>query len=163
MLEIDPTAKISQLADIEPSARGTLIRIGARTMIDSFVKIKPAGGSGEVVIGDDCAINSGTVLYTGNGIRIGDAVLIAANCTLAPTNHAFADRGRRIRDPGFLPSKGGIVIEDDVWLGANVVVLDGAVIGKGCIVAAGSVVRGVLEPYSIYAGVPAQRTGARGG
>lgn len=162
MLEIDPTAKISQLADIEPSARGTLIRIGARTMIDSFVKIKPAGGSGEVVIGDDCAINSGTVLYTGNGIRIGDAVLIAANCTLAPTNHAFADRSRRIRDQGFLPSKGGIVIEDDVWLGANVVVLDGAVIGKGCIVAAGSVVRGVLEPYSIYAGVPAQRTGARG-
>ena len=51
MLEIDPTAKISQLADIEPSARGTLIRIGPRTMIDSFVKIKPAGGSGEVVIG----------------------------------------------------------------------------------------------------------------
>lgn len=163
MLEIDPTAKISQLADIEPSARGTLIRIGPRTMIDSFVKIKPAGGSGEVVIGEDCAINSGTVLYTGNGIRIGDAVLIAANCTLAPTNHAFADRSRRIRDQGFLPSKGGIVIEDDVWLGANVVVLDGAVIGKGCIVAAGSVVRGVLEPYSIYAGVPAQRTGARGG
>lgn len=162
MLEIDPTAKISQLADIEPSARGTLIRIGARTMIDSFVKIKPAGGSGEVVIGEDCAINSGTVLYTGHGIRIGDAVLIAANCTLAPTNHAFADRSRRIRDQGFLPSKGGIVIEDDVWLGANVVVLDGAVIGKGCIVAAGSVVRGVLEPYSIYAGVPAQRTGARG-
>ena len=48
MLEIDPTAKVSHLADIEPSARGTLIRIGARTMIDSFVKIKPAGGSGEV-------------------------------------------------------------------------------------------------------------------
>jgi acetyltransferase-like isoleucine patch superfamily enzyme len=163
MLEIDPTAKVSHLADIEPSARGTLIRIGARTMIDSFVKIKPAGGSGEVRIGEDCAINSGTVIYTGNGITIGDAVLIAANCTLAPTNHAFGDRDRRIRDQGFLPSKGGIVIEDDVWLGANVVVLDGAVIGRGCVVAAGSVVRGRLEPYSIYAGAPAQRTGARGG
>ena len=162
MLDIDPTAKISSLADIEPSARGTLIRIGARTMVDAFVKIKPAGGSGEVVIGEDCAINSGTVIYTGNGVKIGDAVLIAANCTLAPTNHAFGDRTRRIRDQGFLTSKGGIVIEDDVWLGANVVVLDGAVIGQGCVVAAGSVVRGKLEPYSIYAGVPAQRTGARG-
>ena len=162
MLVVDPTAKISPLADVEPSARGTLMKIGARTMIDAFVKIKPAGGMGDLVIGEDCAINSGTVIYTGNGVRLGDAVLIAANCTLAPTNHAFDDRTRRIRDQGFLPSKGGIVIGDDVWLGANVVVLDGAVIGQGCVVAAGSVVRGELEPFSIYAGVPARRTGARG-
>lgn len=162
MLTIDPTAKISPLADIEPSARGTPIRIGARTMIDAFVKIKPAGGSGEVNIGADCAINSGTVMYTGNGITLGDAVLIAANCTLAPTNHAIADRDRRIRDQGFMPSRGGIVIEDDVWLGANVVVLDGAHIATGCVIAAGAVVRGRLEPYGIYAGVPAVRVGERG-
>jgi acetyltransferase-like isoleucine patch superfamily enzyme len=163
MLKIDPTAKISPLADIEESVRGTLIQVGPRTVIDSFVKIKPAGGAGEVVIGADCAINSGTVIYTGNGVRIGDAVLIAANCTLAPTNHAFADASRRIRDQGFQESRGGIVIEDDVWLGANVVVLDGAVVGTGSIVAAGSVVRGELEPNSIYAGSPAKRLGARGG
>jgi virginiamycin A acetyltransferase len=163
MLKIDPTAKISPLADIEESVRGTLIQVGPRTAIDSFVKIKPAGGAGDIVIGADCAINSGTVIYTGNGVRIGDAVLIAANCTLAPTNHAFADTNRRIRDQGFQESRGGIVIEDDVWLGANVVVLDGAVVGKGSIVAAGSVVRGELEPNSIYAGSPARRLGARGG
>jgi acetyltransferase-like isoleucine patch superfamily enzyme len=162
MLAIDPTAKISPLADIETSVRGTLIQIGARTMVDAFVKIKPAGGSGDLVIGDDCAVNSGTVMYTGNGIQIGDAVLIAANCTLAPTNHEFSDRGRRIREQGFQPSRGGIVIEDDVWLGANVVVLDGARIGKGSVVAAGSVVRGELEPYGIYAGAPAKQVGVRG-
>ncbi|OXE36297.1 MAG: acetyltransferase [Phenylobacterium zucineum] len=161
MLIIDPTAKISALADIELSIRGTKISIGARTVVDSFVKIKPAGGAGDVIIGADCALNSGTVLYTGNGIRIGDAVLIAANCTLAPTNHAFADLDRRIRDQGFQPSRGGIIIDDDVWLGANVVVLDGAVIGRGTIVAAGSVVRGVLQPMSIYAGTPAKRVGSR--
>ena len=103
MLSIDPSAKISALADIEVSVRGTRIIIGARTLVDSFVKIKPAGGSGDVIIGEDCALNSGTVLYTGNGIRIGDGVLIAANCTLAPTNHAFADPERRIRDQGFQP------------------------------------------------------------
>ncbi len=162
MLKLDPTATISPLADIERSVRGTLIEIGARTLVDSFVKIKPAGGSGEVVIGADCALNSGTVIYTGNGVRIGDGVLIAANCTLAPTNHEFSDTTRRIRDQGFQPSRGGIVIEDDVWLGAGVVVLDGAHIGKGCVIAAGSVVRGALEPYSIYAGVPAKRIGPRG-
>jgi acetyltransferase-like isoleucine patch superfamily enzyme len=162
MLVIHPTAAISPLADIERSIRGTRMEIGARTMIDAFVKIKPAGGSGELVIGEDCAINSGTVIYTGNGVRIGDAVAIAANCTLAPTNHAFDDVTRRIRDQGFLPSKGGIVIEEDVWIGANVVILDGAVIGKGTVVAAGSVVRGVLEPYSVYGGSPLRRIRARG-
>ena len=163
MLKIDPKAKISPLADIEPSVRGTLIQIGARTVVDAFVKIKATGGMGDLTIGADCAINSGTVIYTGNGITIGDAVLIAANCTLAPTNHAFSDPSRRIRDQGFQPSRGGIIIGDDVWLGANVVVLDGANIGQGCVIAAGSVVRGTLEPYSIYAGTPAKRVGARGG
>ena len=162
MIEIDPTASISPLADIEDSVRGTLIRIGARTVIDAFVKIKPAGGMGEVVIGAECAINSGTVIYSGNGVRIGDAVAIAANCTFAPTNHAVADRSRRIRDQGFQPSKGGIVVEDDVWIGANVVLLDGAMVRKGAVVAAGSVVRGEVEAYAIYAGAPARKIGERG-
>lgn len=162
MLKIDPTAKVSPLADIEESVRGTLIEIGPRTLVDSFVKIKPAGGSGDVVIGADCAINSGTVIYTGNGVRIADAVAIAANCTLAPTNHAIADRGRRIRDQGFQPSKGGIVIEEDVWIGAGCVLLDGAVIRKGAVIAAGAVVRGEVEAYAIYGGVPARRIGERG-
>src|SRR5690606_5430928 len=75
VLTIDPSAKISPLADIEPSVRGTPITIGARTLVDAFVKIKPAGGSGAVTIGADCALNSGTVIYTGNGVTIGDAVL----------------------------------------------------------------------------------------
>ena len=162
MLKIDPTANISALADIEDSIRGTLIEIGARTLIDAFVKIKPAGGMGDVVIGADCAINSGTVIYTGNGVRIGDAVAIAANCTLAPTNHAVADATRRIRDQGFQPSRGGIVIEEDAWLGANVVVLDGAIIRKGAVIAAGSVVRGEIPAYEIHAGSPTRCIGRRG-
>lgn len=161
MLEADPTARISPLADIEPSTRGTRYVIGPRTMIDAFVKIKPAGGSGDVVIGADCAINSGTVIYSGHGVTIGDAVLIAANCTLAATNHQFADPDKRIRDQGFQASRGGIVIGDDVWLGANVVVLDGARIGDGAVIAAGSVVRGDVEPHAIYAGAPAVRRGSR--
>ena len=163
MLKIDPTARISAMADIEASVRGTLIQIGPRVMIDSFVKIKPTGGSGDVVIGADTAINSGTVIYTGNGVTIGEGVAIAANCTLAPTNHAIADRTRMIKDQGFQPSKGGIIIEDDVWLGSGVVVLDGAIIRRGAVIAAGAVVRGEVEAYAIYGGVPARRIGERGG
>ena len=156
MLIISPTAKISPLADIEDSTRGTKIEVGDGAMIDAFVKIKPAGGTGDVIVGPGTYINSGCVLYTGHGIRIGANVLIAANCTLAPTNHEIRERGRLIRDQGFSPSRGGIVIEDDVWIGANSVILDGAVLRRGAVVGAGSVVRHELPEYSINVGVPAR-------
>lgn len=155
MMEIDPSARVSPLADIEDSVRGSRIVVGAHSVIDSFVKIKPAGGSGDVVIGEHTVINSGCVLYTGNGIRIGNQVAIAANCTLAPVNHAWRSRVRPIREQGFAPSKGGILIEDDVWIGANCVLLDGAILRRGCVVAAGSLVRGELPAYSCCAGQPA--------
>ena len=70
--------QVSALADLEPSRRGTRIVIGADCRIDSFVKIKPVGGNGDVLLGERCFLNSGCVLYSGNGIHIGDDVLIAA-------------------------------------------------------------------------------------
>ena len=155
LITIHPSARVSSLADLEPSMRHTRIVIGAECSIDSFVKIKPSGGSGDVVLGERCYLNSGCVLYSGNGIRIGNDVLIAANCTLAPVNHAYRDRQLLIREQGFGPSRGGIVIEDDVWIGANCVLLDGAVLRRGCVVAAGSLVRGELPAYSICRGTPA--------
>jgi len=155
LITIHPTAKVSVLADLEPSQRGTRIVIGADCHIDSFVKIKPAGGSGDVLIGERCYLNAGCVLYSGNGITIGNDVLIAANCTLAPVNHSYRDRDRRICEQGFAPSRGGIVIEDDVWIGSNCVLLDGAVLRRGCVVGAGSLVRGELPRFSISYGTSA--------
>ena len=152
---VHPEARISALAEIEPSVRGTRIELQAGVVVDSFVKIKPVGGMGDVEIGENSYINSGCVLYSGNGIRIGRNVLIAANCTLAATNHAFDRSDLPIRLQGFQPSRGGIVIEDDVWIGANSVLLDGAVVETGCVVAAGSVVRGRLRAGHLYGGVPA--------
>ena len=155
MIEIHPSAKVSPLADLEPSRRGSRIVIGAECVIDSFVKIKPTGGLGNVVIGEHCYINSGCVIYSGNGVKIGDNVLIASNCTLAPVNHQFRDCRLLIREQGFGPGKGGILIENDVWIGANCVLLDGSVLREGCVVGAGSVVRGELPAYSICMGTPA--------
>lgn len=86
------TAYVSTLADIEISVRGTSVVIGKESVIDSFVKIKPVGGSGNVFIGNNVYINSGCVLYSGNGIRIGNNVSVAANCTFAPVNHAFLQK-----------------------------------------------------------------------
>lgn len=154
MIELHPEARVSALADIEDSTRGTRIVLGERSVLDSFVKIKPAGGSGDLVIGARTVINSGCVLYTGNGIQIGDDVAIAANCTFAPVNHEYRRRDIPIRQQGFRPSKGGIVIEDDVWIGANCVILDGAILRRGCVIGAGAVVRGEIAPYSINAGQP---------
>jgi virginiamycin A acetyltransferase len=88
--------------------------------------------------------------------------LIAANCTLAPTNHAFADPDRLIRDQGFQASRGGIVIGDDVWIGANCVLLDGTMIGAGSVIGAASLIRGTLPPYCLAAGKPATVRGWRG-
>ena len=161
MIEAHLTARISDLADLEASVRGSKYVIGENSVIDSFVKFKPAGGSGDITIGRNCTINSGCVFYSGHGITIGDNVLIAANCTLAPVNHEFRDKNSAIREQGFQPSRGGIVIEDDVWLGANCVLLDGSILRKGCIVAAGSIVRGTVEAYSINGGSPLRTLGYR--
>ncbi len=160
-LHIEISSVISPLADIEDSIRGSNIRIGKRTQIDSFVKIKPAGGTGDVEIGDDCFVNSGTVIYSGNGVSLGNGVLVAANCTFASTNHEFSDRFRRILDQGFSPSRGGIVVEDDVWIGSNCVILDGSIIRSGTIIGAHSLVAGELESFSVYSGIPAQRMRSR--
>lgn len=160
-IEIHPTARVSELADIEDSVRGTRIVIGPHSVIDSFVKIKPVGGSGDVVIGSHTTINSGCVIYSGNGVVIGDHVAIAAQVVLAPVNHEFRRRDRLIREQRFQPSRGGIVIEDDIWIGAGCVLLDGAVLRRGCVIGAMSLVRGEVEAYSIQAGNPLQHHGSR--
>ncbi len=160
-IRVDPTARVSSRCDLEDSTRGTQIVIGARSIVDSFVKIKPAGGTGDLYIGEDTVLNSGCVLYTGNGIYIGSNVAIAANCVLAPVNHAFADASRLIRHQGFQVGRGGIVIEDDVWIGAACVILDGARVRRGAVIGAMSLVRGEVEPLTINVGNPLRQIGVR--
>jgi acetyltransferase-like isoleucine patch superfamily enzyme len=161
VLQIAETAKISSLADIEDSVRGSRIAVGDGSVIDSFVKFKPAGGAGDIVIGARTTINSGCVFYTGNGIIIGNDVAIAANCTFAPVNHEYRTRDKLIRDQRFGSSKGGIIIEDDVWIGAGCVLLDGAILRRGCVIGAMSLVRGEIPAYSIQAGNPLKQLGMR--
>jgi len=159
--QIASSAIISKLADIEESSKGSKLIIKGGCQIDSFVKIKFTGGVADIEIGEYCYLNSGTVLYSGNGIKIGDNVLIGPNCNIVPTNHQYSDRDTPMRLQRFLPSKGGIIIEDDVWLGANVTILDGAYIKKGSIIGANSTVIGEVEGYSIYAGSPAKKIKSR--
>lgn len=155
-LMIDKTAEISSDARIIPSIRGTKIVIGANTHIYEFVVIKAVGGEGDITIGEHCYINPNSTLYSGNGIKMGNYVLIGPGTVIAPTNHAFQRRDEYIRHQGFVPSRGGVVIEDDVWIGANSVILDGTHIERGALIAAGSVVMGNIPAYTMWGGVPAK-------
>lgn len=161
MNEISTTARISELADIEASHRGSKLIVGDGAVIDSFVKIKFAGGTGDVRIGKGAYLNSGVVIYSGNGVCIGDHVLVAANTTFAASNHEFRKRDELIVNQRFMPSRGGIIIEDDVWIGANCVILDGAVIRRGSVIGANSLVNSETEPFSINVGTPIRLMGFR--
>ena len=158
---IHQAAVVSDFSDIEESKRGSLLKISSGTVIDSFVKIKFTGGTGDIFIGENCYINSGTVLYSGNGIMIGNNVLIASNCTLAATGHQYLDRRTTIRSQGFPESRGGIVVKNDVWIGANSVILDGSTIHEGAVVGANSLVKGELLAFGIYFGSPVKLQGFR--
>jgi virginiamycin A acetyltransferase len=160
-LQIHPSAFVSEAARIHPSVKGTRIVIGAHTQVYDFVVIRCVGGDGDVVIGEHCYLNPHCVLYSGSGIRFGDYVLVGPGCSIVPANHAIDRTDVVIRKQGFMPSRGGVVVEDDVWIGANCVLLDGTHIETGAVVAAGSVVSGRVTARSVWGGNPCRLIRAR--
>jgi len=118
-------------------------------------------GEGSLHVGPNTYIQAGCVLNAFVGsIIIGADCLIAHYCAFMPYQHSFADTRHPIRKQP-LTSQGDIVIEDDVWLGLRVCVMDGVTIGKGAIVGAGAVVTEDIPPYAIAVGVPARVIGFR--
>jgi len=113
-----------------------------------------------VTVGQHSQINFSTVILGGTGVSIGDRVMIGPNCTLAASNHDYRQTDTPVRFAGAL-SKGPIVIEDDAWLGASVVVTDGVTIGRGAVIGAGAVVTHDIPAMAIAAGVPARVIGYR--
>ena len=86
--------------------------------------------------------------------NIGSHVHIGQNTTVSGLNHNYSDPNLRIDEQGV--STELVIISDDVWIGANAMVVAGANIGNHCVVAAGSVVNNIIPPYSVCAGVPAK-------
>jgi maltose O-acetyltransferase len=108
-----------------------------------------------IIIGDHTGINQHVVLSGIGGLTIGKYVGIGQYCVILTFNHAYKDYRTPIcKQPvEYKP----VIIEDDVWIGAHVLVMPGVRIGKGSVVAAGSVVTHDVERYSIVGGVPARK------
>lgn len=126
-----------------------LIHIGEKTYIQTGFRF---GMRDVVKIGHNCQINED--VYIQSAI-IGNYVLIAQRVALLAVTHHFASTEIPIIKQGSTEAK-PVIIEDDVWIGRNVVVMPGITIEKGAIVGAGAVVTKNVPPYAIVGGIPAK-------
>jgi acetyltransferase-like isoleucine patch superfamily enzyme len=134
------------------SDRDWVVRIGPKSRIKSGAILAPREGF--IDIGSGCSVNPFCVFMGYGGITLGNNVRIATGCTIVAFTHEFGDPDTPIIEQG--NSWKGVTLEDDVWLGAGVRVLDGVTIGRGSVVGAGSVVNKSIPPNSIAVGVPAK-------
>ena len=127
-----------------------LKRCGWGICIDKYVNLQ---GKKNIVIGDDCVINSFVHIWAGSsGLIIGDRVMIASHTAITTLSHNYNDYNMR-----FAPATDErIIIGDDVWIGSHAVIMPGVIIGKGAVIGAGSVVTKDVEDFTIVAGVPAK-------
>ena len=124
--------------------------IGKYSVVEDYSCLNNAVG--------DLSIGNYTRIGLGNTVigpaSIGNYVNIGQHVTISGLNHNYTDINKRIDEQGV--STVPIRIEDNVWIGANAVILAGSVIGNHCVVAAGSIVSGIIPPYSVCAGAPAR-------
>ncbi len=124
--------------------------LGSYSTIEDFVTIN--NGVGDVHIGDRSRIGIGNVVI--GPVNIGNDVIFAQNIVMSGLNHVYEDINTPIHQQPV--TTGTITIEDECWLGANVVVTAGVKIGKHSVVAAGAVVTKDIPPHSIAVGNPAR-------
>ena len=125
-------------------------QLGKKSVIESYCCINNAVG--DVTIGDHTRIGIHCTVI--GPVSIGNNVNLAQGITVTALNHNFEDVTRRIDEQGI--STKPVVIGDDVWIGANAVILPGVTIGRHVVVAAGAVVTKDVPSFSLVAGVPAK-------
>ena len=124
--------------------------LGRHSVIESFCCINNAVG--DVIIGDHTRVGLHNTVI--GPVTIGSHVNLAQGITVTALNHNFSETGRRIDEQGI--STNHVIIEDDVWIGANAVILPGVRIGTHSVVAAGAIVTKDVPSHSLVAGVPAK-------
>lgn len=124
--------------------------LGDYSVVESFACINNAVG--DVMIGNHTRIGLHNTII--GPVTIGNHVNLAQGITVTALNHNFSDAEKRIDEQGVNTTP--VVIGDDIWIGANAVILPGVTIGSHSVVAAGSVVTKDVPPHSLVAGVPAK-------
>lgn len=129
------------------------VRIGTRCSLQSGVWLNVGGERGSLELGAYTFIGRGTVIETSLDVRIGAGCLIAPGVFITDHNHSLK-RGMPMFEQPCVAAP--VVIGDDVWIGANAVVLPGVEIGEGAVIAAGAVVNRAVPSFAIVGGVPAK-------
>ncbi|UKK65740.1 acyltransferase [Prevotella communis] len=127
-----------------------LFSLGQNSVVESYSCINNAVG--DVIIGDHTRIGIHNTII--GPVTIGSHVNLAQGITVTALNHNFSDTTRRIDEQGI--STNPVTIEDDVWIGANAVILPGVTIGQHAVVAAGAVVTADVPTNTVVGGVPAR-------
>ena len=129
---------------------GTIVMHGAILHVYNFRGMPQSG----IKIGRNSLVGEYSVIRGQGGVQIGDRVYTSPFTQIIAVNHVFDDPNKPFVDQGITAQ--GIVIEDDVWLGAGAVITDGVRVGKGAVVAAGAVVTKDVPPHTVVGGVPAK-------
>jgi acetyltransferase-like isoleucine patch superfamily enzyme len=130
--------------------RETIVMHGAVLHVYNFRGLPHSG----IKIGQNSLIGEYCVIRGQGGVEIGNRVYTSPFTQIIAVNHVFDDPHRPFVDQGITAQ--GIVIEDDVWLGAGAIITDGVRVGRGSVVAAGAVVTKDVPPHTVVAGVPAK-------
>lgn len=130
--------------------KNSIVMHGAVLHVYNFRNLPNAG----IKIGKDCLIGEYSIIRGQGGVQIGDRVYTSPFTQIIAVNHVFNNPNQPFIDQGITAE--GIVIEDDVWIGASAVITDGVCIGKGAVIAAGAVVTKDVPPHTVVGGVPAK-------
>ncbi|MEJ2880808.1 acyltransferase [Pedobacter sp. GR22-6] len=124
--------------------------LGRRSVIEDFSTLN--NGVGNIIIGENTLIGMSNVII--GPARLGNNIIIAQNVVMSGLNHNYQDISIPIVEQNV--STAEIIIEDDCWIAANVVITAGVKIGKHAVIGGGSVVTKDVPPYSVVAGNPAK-------
>jgi acetyltransferase-like isoleucine patch superfamily enzyme len=150
-VSVHPSAWVSLRSVIRVNGGGS-ITIGRNCEIHPFSMLLTHGG--HIRIGDNCSVNPFTIIYGSGGAYIGNSVRIAAHVMIVPENHNPGADDIPLHLSG--KTSKGIRIDDNVWIGAGVKILDGVSIGRNAVIGAGSVVPTPIPANTTAVGVPAR-------
>ncbi len=131
---------------------GDNVNIGGYSSVSSTSHMSKYGKG--LIIGNNSGIGRFTEFGAAGGIVIGNDVIMGSYISFHSENHNFLDVKKLIREQGV--TSVGIILGDNIWVGAKVTFLDGCKIGNNCVIAAGAVVKGVFPNNVVIGGVPAR-------